>query len=118
MPSIVKRLCTNVYGEIKAMPAHSMLMPGFPASDTEGALTSIKPMIVTLPSNISPMPVSPMAKASRHRNSGCAVKHLPCKRSIQPRPLRLLTCLGIEIEVSNQGWQGLHGCAECRSRPH
>ena len=28
----------NVYGEIKAMPAHSMLMPGFPASDTEGDL--------------------------------------------------------------------------------
>ncbi len=28
----------NVYGEIKAMPAHSMLMPGYPASDTEGLL--------------------------------------------------------------------------------
>ena len=28
----------GVYGEIKAMPAHSMLMPGFPASDTEGEL--------------------------------------------------------------------------------
>lgn len=28
----------NVYGEIKAMPAYSMLMPGFPASDTEGTL--------------------------------------------------------------------------------
>ncbi|MCA9838530.1 MAG: peptide ABC transporter substrate-binding protein [Trueperaceae bacterium] len=28
----------NVYGEIKAMPAHSMLMPGYPASDTEGEL--------------------------------------------------------------------------------
>lgn len=34
--SIVK----NVYGEIKAMPAHSLLMPGFPASDTEDALAS------------------------------------------------------------------------------
>ena len=28
----------NVYGEIKAMPAHSMLMPGYPASDTKGEL--------------------------------------------------------------------------------
>ena len=28
----------NVYGEIKAMPAHSMLMPGYPASDVEGVL--------------------------------------------------------------------------------
>ena len=27
-----------VYGDIKAMPAHSMLMPGFPSSDTEGDL--------------------------------------------------------------------------------
>lgn len=31
-------IVTGVYGEIKAMPAHSMLMPGFPASDTEGEL--------------------------------------------------------------------------------
>jgi ABC-type transport system substrate-binding protein len=30
----------SVYGEIKAMPAHSLLMPGFPASDTEDALAS------------------------------------------------------------------------------
>ncbi len=29
----------GVYGEIKAMPAHAMLMPGFPASDTEGELS-------------------------------------------------------------------------------
>ncbi|MEZ4606163.1 MAG: peptide ABC transporter substrate-binding protein [Deinococcales bacterium] len=28
----------NVYGEIKAMPAHSMLMPGYPSSDTQGDL--------------------------------------------------------------------------------
>jgi peptide/nickel transport system substrate-binding protein/oligopeptide transport system substrate-binding protein len=28
----------NIYDEIKAMPAHSFLMPGFPASDTEGKL--------------------------------------------------------------------------------
>ena len=32
-------IVNNVYGEIKAMPAHSMLMPGYPASDTEEALT-------------------------------------------------------------------------------
>jgi peptide/nickel transport system substrate-binding protein/oligopeptide transport system substrate-binding protein len=28
----------NVYGKVKAMPAHSFLMPGFPASDKEGKL--------------------------------------------------------------------------------
>ncbi|MCX6050767.1 MAG: peptide ABC transporter substrate-binding protein [Chloroflexi bacterium] len=28
----------NVYGEIKAMPAYAMLMPGFPSSDTKGDL--------------------------------------------------------------------------------
>ena len=31
-------IVTNVYGEIKAMPAYAMLMPGFPASDTAGEL--------------------------------------------------------------------------------
>jgi peptide/nickel transport system substrate-binding protein/oligopeptide transport system substrate-binding protein len=32
----------GVYGEIKAMPAHSMLMPGFPAADTEGTLAGFQ----------------------------------------------------------------------------
>lgn len=31
-------IVTNVYGEIKAMPAYSFLMPGFPSSDVEGVL--------------------------------------------------------------------------------
>jgi ABC-type transport system substrate-binding protein len=31
-------IVTNVFGEIKAMPAYAMLMPGYPASDTEGEL--------------------------------------------------------------------------------
>ena len=31
-------IVNNVYGAIKAMPATSMLMPGYPASDTEGEL--------------------------------------------------------------------------------
>jgi peptide/nickel transport system substrate-binding protein/oligopeptide transport system substrate-binding protein len=31
-------IAENIYGEIKAIPAHSFLMPGFPASDTEGKL--------------------------------------------------------------------------------
>lgn len=33
-----ERIVTNVFGEIKAMPAYSMLMPGYPSSDTEGVL--------------------------------------------------------------------------------
>ena len=35
-------IVTGVYGRIKAMPAHSMLMPGFPAADTEGALGDLQ----------------------------------------------------------------------------
>ena len=31
-------IVNNVYGEIKAMPAYSMLMPGFPSSDVKGEL--------------------------------------------------------------------------------
>ncbi len=33
-----ENIVASVYGEIKAMPAYSMLMPGYPSSDTEGAL--------------------------------------------------------------------------------
>ena len=32
-------IVANVWGEIKAMPATTMLMPGYPSSDTEGALS-------------------------------------------------------------------------------
>jgi peptide/nickel transport system substrate-binding protein/oligopeptide transport system substrate-binding protein len=32
-------IVTNVYGDIKALPAHAFLMPGYPASDVEGNLT-------------------------------------------------------------------------------
>ncbi|UCH26270.1 MAG: peptide ABC transporter substrate-binding protein [Trueperaceae bacterium] len=36
-------IVANVFGgEIKAMPAHSMLMPGYPSSDTEGALAGFQ----------------------------------------------------------------------------
>lgn len=31
-------IVTNIYGEIKAMPAYAMLMPGFPSSSTNGEL--------------------------------------------------------------------------------
>ncbi|MCY3899479.1 MAG: peptide ABC transporter substrate-binding protein [Caldilineaceae bacterium] len=33
-----ENIVASVYGEIKAMPAYSMLMPGYPSSDTEGNL--------------------------------------------------------------------------------
>jgi peptide/nickel transport system substrate-binding protein/oligopeptide transport system substrate-binding protein len=32
-------IVAGVFGEVKAMPAHSMLMPGFPGADVEGRLT-------------------------------------------------------------------------------
>ena len=32
----------NVFGEIKAMPAHSMLMPGFPGADVDGELAELQ----------------------------------------------------------------------------
>ncbi|MEZ4659537.1 MAG: ABC transporter substrate-binding protein [Caldilineaceae bacterium] len=31
-------IVTNVYGDVKAMPAYAMLMPGFPSSSTKGEL--------------------------------------------------------------------------------
>jgi peptide/nickel transport system substrate-binding protein/oligopeptide transport system substrate-binding protein len=35
-------IVASIFGEIKAMPAHSMLMPGFPAADTEGELADLQ----------------------------------------------------------------------------
>ena len=35
-------IVTNVWGDIKAMPAYSMLMPGYPSSDTDGVLRDLQ----------------------------------------------------------------------------
>ncbi len=61
----------NVYGEIKAMPAHSMLMPGYPASDTKGELKQYQNLTARRLRNILLTQAILMGKGSLPRKCGC-----------------------------------------------
>ena len=94
----------NVMTEIKGMPAYSFLMPGFPASDTEGALKEFQSTTATRPSNTWPTPVSPTARASPRRNCGCATKARHVRRLPGGGGLDL-DCLNVDIQVSNKDYK-------------
>lgn len=98
-------IVTNVYGEIKALPAHSFLMPGYPASDVEDALTEYQ--------------TYDCDKAKEHlseagypdgegfpalemwlRNEGPALQAV-----YQAVAASIQQCLGVTIEVSNKDFK-------------
>ncbi|MEX1020713.1 MAG: peptide ABC transporter substrate-binding protein [Litorilinea sp.] len=92
----------NVFGEIRAMPAHSMLMPGYPASDTEGALTEYQVFNCELAQEH-------LAEAGYADGEGFPTQELwlrgegPAMAAVyQATAASISSCLNIEIEVSNQ----------------
>jgi peptide/nickel transport system substrate-binding protein/oligopeptide transport system substrate-binding protein len=96
--SIVK----NVYGEIKAMPAHAFLMPGYPASDTAGALTEFQ----TYDCDKAKQYLADAGFADGQgfpklvmwlRNEGPAMQAV-----FQATAASIAQCLNVEIEVANQ----------------
>lgn len=95
-------IAKNVYGEVKAMPAYSFLMPGYPASDTEGELRDLQ--------------AYDCEQAKQHlsdagypggegfptlelwlRNEGVALQAV-----YQAVAASIQECLGVTIEVSNK----------------
>ena len=92
----------NVYGEIKAMPAHSMLMPGYPASDTEGALTELQTYDCEQAQQY-------LADAGFPDGEGFPAQELwlrnegPAMQAVfQATAASIAECLNIEIQVSNK----------------
>jgi ABC-type transport system substrate-binding protein len=92
----------GIYGEIKAMPAHSMLMPGFPAADTEGALKAYQRFDCGLAKehltkagypNGDDFP--PQVMWMRNESPGIAAVYQATAASISQ-------CLGVEMQVSNK----------------
>ena len=95
-------IVTNVYGEVKAMPAHSMLMPGFPASDTEGALAEFQNYNCDAAKQYLADAGFPdgegfPAQEMWLRNEGPAMQAV-----FQGVAASISECLNIEIQVSNQ----------------
>jgi peptide/nickel transport system substrate-binding protein/oligopeptide transport system substrate-binding protein len=95
-------IVTNVYGEIKAMPAHAMLMPGFPASDTSGELAEYQNYNCELAQQH-------LADAGFPGGEGFPTQELwlrgegPAMQAVfQAVAASISECLSIDIQVSNQ----------------
>jgi peptide/nickel transport system substrate-binding protein/oligopeptide transport system substrate-binding protein len=92
----------NVYGEAKAMVAHSMLMPGYPASDTEGALTEYQVYDCEMAKQY-------LADAGFPDGEGFPPQEMwlrgegPAMQAVYgAAAASIAECLNIDIEVSNQ----------------
>ncbi len=99
--SIVK----NVYGEIKAMPAYSMLMPGFPSSDTEGKLKEYQMYDCDLAQQY-------LADAGYPNGEGFPKLEMwlrnesPALQAVfQAVAASISDCLNVQIEVSNKDYK-------------
>ena len=92
----------NVYGEVKAMPAYAMLMPGFPASDTEGVLQEYQVYDCEMANQY-------LADAGFPDGEGFPAQELwlrgegPAMQAVYgAAAASIAACLNIDIEVSNQ----------------
>jgi peptide/nickel transport system substrate-binding protein/oligopeptide transport system substrate-binding protein len=97
-----ENIVTNVYGEIKAMPAYSMLMPGYPASDTEGVLHEYQAYDCDAAKQH-------LADAGYADGEGFPPQELwlraegPALQAVfQAVAASISECLGVQIEVSNK----------------
>jgi peptide/nickel transport system substrate-binding protein/oligopeptide transport system substrate-binding protein len=92
----------NVFGSIKAMPAYSFLMPGYPASDTEGGLKDLQAYDCDAAKQLLADAGFPDGEGFPTqtlwlRNEGTAMQAV-----FQAVAASIQQCLGVEIEVSNQ----------------
>ncbi len=99
--SIVK----NVLTEIKGMPAYSFLMPGFPASDTEGALKEYQKYDCELAKEY-------LAKAGYPNGEGFPKLEMWLRNEVpawqavfQAVAASISSCLNVQIEVSNKDYK-------------
>lgn len=95
-------IVANIFGEIKAMPAHSMLMPGFPSADTEGELADLQSFDCDLARQH-------LAAAGFPDGDGFPPQEMwlrgegPAMSAVyQAAAASIAQCLNIEIQVSNK----------------
>ena len=95
----------NVFGEIKAMPAHSMLMPGYPSSDTTGELAEYQAYDCDLAKQY-------LADAGYPNGEGFPAQEMWLRNEAaamsavyQATAASIAECLNIDIEVSNKDYK-------------
>ncbi len=97
-----ENIVKNVYGEIKAMPAYAMLMPGFPSSDTEGVLKEYQNYDCDMAKQY-------LSDAGYPEGEGFPALELwlrneaPAQQAVfQAVAASISECLGVSLEVSNK----------------
>lgn len=95
----------NVYGEVKAMAAYAMLMPGFPSSSTQGELNEYQAYDCDLAKEH-------LAKAGFADGAGFPKQELWLRNEnvalqavFQAVAASIAQCLNIELEVSNKDYK-------------
>lgn len=95
-------IVANVWGEIKAMPATTMLMPGYPSSDTDGALAEYQAFDCDAAQ-------AHLADAGYAGGEGFPPLEMwlrneaPAMAAVfQATAASIVDCLGVNIEVSNK----------------
>lgn len=98
-------IVANVYGEVKAMPAYAMLMPGFPSSSTNGELNEYQAYNCDLAKEH-------LATAGFPEGEGFPALTLwlrneaPALQAVfQAVAASIAQCLNVEIEVANQDFK-------------
>ncbi len=95
----------NVFTPIKAMPAHSMLMPGYPSSDTEGVLAEYQAYDCEVAKQHLADAGYPDGEGFPSRNCGCAAEGPAMAAVYQATAASIAECLNIDIEVSNKDYK-------------
>jgi peptide/nickel transport system substrate-binding protein/oligopeptide transport system substrate-binding protein len=95
-------IVTNVYGEVKAMPAYAMLMPGFPASDTEGVLQEYQVYDCEMAQQYLTDAGFPGGEGFPPQELWLRGEQPALQAVYSAAAASIADCLGIEIQVSNK----------------
>jgi peptide/nickel transport system substrate-binding protein/oligopeptide transport system substrate-binding protein len=99
--SIVK----NVLTPIKGMPAYSFLMPGYPASDTEGKLKDLQKYDCKLAKEYLAKAGFPDGKGFPKQELWLRNEAAAWQAVFQAVAASISSCLGVQIDVSNKDFK-------------
>lgn len=95
-------IVANVWGELKAMPAYSMLMPGYPSSDTEGVLRDLQNFDCDKANEYLTAAGYPGGEGFPKQEMWLRNEPPALAAVFQATAASIAQCLNIEIEVSNK----------------
>ncbi|MEM7030499.1 MAG: peptide ABC transporter substrate-binding protein [Chloroflexota bacterium] len=92
----------NVWGELKAMPAYSMLMPGYPSSDTAGTLRDLQAFDCDAANELLTTAGYPGGEGFPKQEMWLRNEPPALAAVFQATAASIAQCLNVEIEVSNK----------------